>query len=84
MESEGPFPQYQLIFCRGDEEATTKIVSFADDVEVSEHARVRLLKLPDVWVSVVIARLGDEVFEFIGAWDRGHDGSLTWEAASLA
>ncbi len=84
MEAEGPFPHFQLIFCRDDEEATSKIAAFPDTATASEHARLRLLAMPDEWISVVLALIGEVEIEFLGAWDRDHEGSVRWEDASLA
>lgn len=46
---------------------------------------MRLLRLPDDYISVVVAQgsLAD-CLTFVGAWDRDLDGALRWEAASLA
>lgn len=81
---DGPYRRYQLLFCRNDEEGDARIAAFADDAEALEHARRRLLALPEEWNSVVIARTGENEFEYMGAWDRDHEGALRWEDASTA
>ena len=80
----GPFPLYSLIFCRVDEHAQTKTAAFPDDAEASEHARLRLLRMGDQWVSVILARGANDALTFLGAWDKAVDGTLVWQDASLA
>ena len=86
MAGEGPFPLYSLIFCTGtDEGASTRVAAFPDDAAASDHARLRLLRLPEDYVSVVVAQGSmSDCLSFVGAWDRDLDGALRWEAASLA
>ena len=84
---DGPYPHYTLIFCRRDEFGLAKVPAYPDNAEACEHARLRLLRWPEEWISVVIARGVDTDFanfEYIGSWDRDQDGALTWQAASLA
>jgi len=82
--SDGPFPAYSMIFCRADEHAETRTAAFPDDAEASEHARLRLLRMGDEWISVVLARGANDGLIFLGAWDKDFEGALRWEDASLA
>lgn len=86
MRSDGPFPLYTFIFCTADERGVTKSAAFPSDGEAIEHGRLRLMATPHLWMSVVVL-VGDgdgADVEFVGAWDRGPQGALTWEAASLS
>lgn len=81
-----PYPLFTFIFCRGgDEHADHRLAAFPDEFEAVEHARVRLLRMPVEWTSVVVA-CGhvDIAMEFCGSWDRDTYGSLQWHTASLA
>jgi len=80
----GPFPLYTLIFCTLSEHAISRAAAFPDAAAAAEHARRRLLRLPEVWCSVVIARGVEGDLAFAGCWDRDADGALTWEDASVA
>ena len=64
MDDEGPYPHFQLIYCRDDEESLSRIAAFPERAAASEHARLRLLAMPDEWISVVIAQIGDVKIEF--------------------
>jgi len=80
----GPFPRFTLIFCTLGEHANARVAAFADGREAAEHARLRLQRLPERWCSVVVAAGADRELVFVGCWDRGPDGGLTWEDASVA
>jgi hypothetical protein len=80
----GPFPYWTLIYCRSDEFGVAKVAAFPGAAEASDHALNRLRRAPREWVSVVVAKGVSEDLEFIGSWDRDHDGAILWQAASLA
>lgn len=84
MDAEGPFTLFTFIFCRSDERADRKIAAFPNVADATEHARLRLLRMPAEWLSVVVGEGVDAELEFVGCWNRDDEGALRWEAASLA